>query len=108
MQDGVLKLFAKASAELGRVLQPGVCVSPLFSVLACEILGIRLTEIQVKGIMAVEEPDRFLKSLEGAVLSRGICLDVERLRGNRCILFGVRAMFSGYVDPGRSLLLRIQ
>lgn len=31
MQDGVLKLLAEASAELGRVLHPGVCVSPLFS-----------------------------------------------------------------------------
>lgn len=31
VQDGVLKLFAKASAELGRVLHQGVCVSPLFS-----------------------------------------------------------------------------
>lgn len=85
-----------------------MCFSSVLSILACETLGIRLTEIQVKGIMAVEEPARFLKSSEGAVLSRGMCLDVERLRGNRCVLFGVWAMFSGYVDLGRSLLLRIQ
>lgn len=36
MQDGVLKLFAKASTELGRVLLQGVCVSPVLSILAWE------------------------------------------------------------------------